>query len=244
MANSIQNRLVVTAEKAEDIKLFLESIESENEIDNSREIIDFNRIIPMPMELRETEASSISDNAIFYYLNESGQTHLINNVLRSSICNMDSFKNKTTEELDAMYKLGEQYVDYYKKYGAKDWYDWSIKNWGTKWNAYGTYSIISLDGTSVTLFFQTAWSGVSTIIAKLTEMFPELVFEYAYADEDMGYNCGTGWGQDGEYSYEYIKGGTEEAMQTFALCWDYDFGNFYQDDEGCWHNREWEEDEE
>lgn len=239
MPNNIQNRLAVTGEKAEDIKIFLERIKSKERQ------IDFNNIIPMPQALRDTEESSKTSNSIFYYLTMNKRPDLIRSILRyPQFYDMDRFANTPEEELNDMYAIGEKYVNYYKEFGATTWYDWANKNWGTKWNAYEIDSIMSLDGTSVTLLFQTAWSGVSTIIAKLTEMFPELVFEYAYADEDMGYNCGTGWGQDGEYSYEYLKGGTEEAMQTFALCWDYDFDNFYKDDEGHWHNREWDEDEE
>jgi hypothetical protein len=34
--------------------------------------------------------------------------------------------------------------------------DWSRKNWGTKWNAYG-HSAPKVDGDTLTLRFQTAW---------------------------------------------------------------------------------------
>ena len=32
-------------------------------------------------------------------------------------------------------KTDEQIAKLVKKYGATDWYDWSIKNWGCKWDA-------------------------------------------------------------------------------------------------------------
>lgn len=244
MPNNIQNRLVVTANSNEELKEFLLRIKSNEQFDGKEQEIDFNQIIPMPMVLHGTEASSRTDDAIYYYLVKTNQEEMVNSILRHpQFYTIDRFAGRSENELNELLEIGKKYVEIFKECGAKDWYDWRNSNWGTKWNAYETDSIMSLDGTSVTLLFQTAWSGVPSIISKLTEMFPELVFEYAYADEDMGYNCGTGWGQDGEYSYEYLKGGSEEAMQTFALCWDYDFDNFYQDDEGHWHNREWEEDE-
>ena len=74
-------------------------------------------------------------------------------------------------------------------------------------------------------------------------MFPTITFDYKYADEDMGYNCGEGYGEDGEFSFLMLQGGSEEAIETYALCWGYDIDDFYQDDEGYWHNREWEDEE-
>lgn len=60
------------------------------------------------------------------------------------------------------------------KYGSANWYDWSIANWGTKWNSYG-YS----DGTpkgfdGSTIEFQTAWSCATPVIAALAEKYPDL----------------------------------------------------------------------
>jgi hypothetical protein len=74
-------------------------------------------------------------------------------------------------------------------------------------------------------------------------MFPTITFDYKYSDEDMGHNCGEGYGENGEFSFLMLQGGSEEAIETYALCWDYDIENFYKDDEGCWRNREWEDDE-
>ena len=45
------------------------------------------------------------------------------------------------------------------KYGFKDWYDWKISNWGTKWDCGEKDGAEYTDGdTSVTLNFGTAWS--------------------------------------------------------------------------------------
>lgn len=69
-----------------------------------------------------------------------------------------------------------------KKYGENNWYDWSIKNWGTKWNAFEPV----IDGNYV--FFLTAWSFPEPVIRKLSEMFPDVYFVWEYADEDIGNN--------------------------------------------------------
>lgn len=64
---------------------------------------------------------------------------------------------------------------------------WSIKHWGTKWNA---YSQPDHRNTANTIYFQTAWSEVTNLIQKIAWIFPEVTIEYSFADEDLGSNCG------------------------------------------------------
>lgn len=243
MPNHISNRLVVTANSNEELQNFLASIKGDTIVDDQEQVIDFNRIIPMPLPLRNTEASSRTDDAIYYYLVKTNQEEMIGNILRHpQFYTMDRFADKSEKELNELLEIGKKYVEIFKECGAKDWYDWSICHWGTKWNAYETY-LETLDEYSALITFQTAWNGVPNIIAKLTEMFPTIIFDYKYADEDMGYNCGEGYGENGEFSFLMLQGGSEDAIRTYAECWDCDFDLFYQDDEGHWHNREWEDDE-
>jgi hypothetical protein len=53
-----------------------------------------------------------------------------------------------------------------KKYGAKDWYDWRCKNWGTKWNSVDT-EIIEDERQGLTYTFNTAWDCPREIVFKL-----------------------------------------------------------------------------
>ena len=72
-----------------------------------------------------------------------------------------------------------------EKYGRNNWYDWSVENWGTKWNAY-EFNIIG-KGKFV---FQTAWSFPDPVIKRLSEIYPNITFHIRYADEDIGSNLG------------------------------------------------------
>lgn len=69
-------------------------------------------------------------------------------------------------------------------YGENNWYDWSIKNWGVKWNACDTY----LNKNEI--WFNTPWDGVPKLIYELAKQFPESKFKYIFADEDMFRNTG------------------------------------------------------
>lgn len=253
MPNHIANKLIVKSDSAIKIQYFLERIKGSNNNDSKEQIIDFNTIIQMPQMLVNTEESSRTNNALYYYIMKSGKEHLLNKVMAYSyLYKMDRFEKLTEEELEENYKLGEQYFNNYLKCGATTWYDWAYRNWGTKWNAYHSEIEYPLDdngnisNTCVIVRFQTAWNGVPNIIEKMVELFPDLHFTYKYADEDMTHNCGEG---DGNYEngfyFNRIESGSDDAMATYIECWDEDEDDFIKHN-GKWTRLEWldEEDEE
>ena len=55
------------------------------------------------------------------------------------------------------------------EYGYKDWYDWNVANWGTKWD----FSLDSVERTSpntVKASFDSAWAPPTTAYEKLIEL--------------------------------------------------------------------------
>lgn len=72
----------------------------------------------------------------------------------------------------------------YRSTGYMTWYDWSLDNWGTKWNAYNQQDERN---TIDTIFFQTAWNSPILLIRKLSGMFPFVTIELTFADESGGY---------------------------------------------------------
>ena len=55
-----------------------------------------------------------------------------------------------------------------EKYGKNNWYDWSIENWGTKWNSVGTR--VELKDGSLYYTFDTAWDCPREIVNALMRM--------------------------------------------------------------------------
>lgn len=89
------------------------------------------------------------------------------------------------------------------------WYEWSIANWGTKWNA---YDMDKLDDH--TILFRTAWSMPWPVIEALSKMFPDVGVQIKWADEDTGFNCGEAHIKDGKITYENVPaGGSKEAYE-------------------------------
>lgn len=77
-----------------------------------------------------------------------------------------------------------------EEHGSNNWYDWSIDNWGTKWNACHTdlYSDkIEISGpmASFGFNFDTAWALPMPIYEKLRDMYPDLYISVDF-DEESG----------------------------------------------------------
>jgi len=110
-------------------------------------------------------------------------------------------------------------VRFRRKYGASDWHEWAIKNWGTKWNAYSFEAfpegespleeLARAQGAdiprSVYYEFDTAWSPPTPVIRALVERFPECTFTHDYVDEGECFGGHEVWeGGDGDHPIEQI----------------------------------------
>lgn len=114
-----------------------------------------------------------------------------------------------------------------QRYGSKDWYDWRIKNWGTKWNA----SDSSFNEKTGVVEFDTAWSMPENIFRALSHFTPLRV---VYADEDLGNNCGMEdyfVDEDGNEHLEVVmEGSVELANDT----WGYSHISVYDSEAEDW----------
>lgn len=93
---------------------------------------------------------------------------------------------------DKQKDLEAQQASNIAKYGHKDWYEWCIANWGTKWGDYNTFQThvwVSPDKTtmSVTYAFDTAWSPAIDGVEKVSAWFPSLWFINTFLEEGMGF---------------------------------------------------------
>lgn len=65
-------------------------------------------------------------------------------------------------------------------YGVTNWYDWSINNWGSKWNASST----DVDKLERSIYWETAWSPTVEIAQNMSKVCTEPVY-YQYAEEQF-----------------------------------------------------------
>jgi hypothetical protein len=173
MPNNITNKLVFEGTESE-IKRLFETVISKRDSDTEeeRDFLDFNKIIPQPKELEGT-CSPVKIISEKEYKSEMAR-----------IKNGDLTQNEISFGL-AMGITKAMQQDFMSKFGVDNWYDWRYMNWGTKWNSYE--NIISDNEIE----FDTAWNSPITVIVALSKMFPTITMNLSYADEDLGYNCGT-----------------------------------------------------
>jgi hypothetical protein len=97
-----------------------------------------------------------------------------------------------------------------EKYGSKNWYDWQVKNWGTKWNPEPSHQTLIDDGNSYECFFDSAWSPPIEFYNKLVEEGYKVTATYNEGGCDF-----IGWYDDGDdncYSWGEVSDGYEEQF--------------------------------
>jgi hypothetical protein len=201
-----------SAKDVEDLRNAIKGID-----DGIEQAIDFSKIIPMPPELMITSGSNVDYGMAVILFRERGDDSKLKPILAypwvkaENITNAEQLANHLVEKDRADLIQGKQALENLDKHGFKDWYSWSIANWGTKWNA---YSISEADDK---IIFDTAWSTPLPVIEELSSMFPNVEITLEFADEDFGHNCGQITFSNGDNIKENIpQGGSAEAYVLAA----------------------------
>lgn len=162
-------------------------------VSTDEQAISFNKLIPLPDELRNTPATSDGTNGMKYY-----RKYLATTTPEAAT----AIKEKCAADPRADFALGEQYHANLLKYGATCWLDWSTAHWGTKWDTDSTYA----DDEERKFVFETASYAPHPILQTLVNMFPDIEFTMEWASEDIGENCGRVVYRSGEPEYWYPDG--------------------------------------
>ena len=178
---------------------------------------DFNKLIPMPDDLKLDAGSIEGDSIACYYLSlnddeknklmkllkskEASYCHNYWNKYKDDIKKLENNPKRLNEKINnfnglfdfdkekqftSINELGKQYVENIKNYNSPQWYDWCVKNWGTKWNVEEDFDIVydkNIDEYDIS--FQTAWSVPIGIVKRYSELCEDdEEFYWEYEDED------------------------------------------------------------
>ena len=238
MPNHIMNRLRLSGDQNR-IDELLKSVKGKDSV------LDFNRIIPMPESLNieagsrtEKGLKAYKDFVYVYTFAGTEQKDLLNIPKEKEEIFLRARQDIRRDE----WELGKAAFQNEQKYGATTWYEWARKNWGTKWSAYNAEI-----GEDNTIMFNTAWSRAMPVIQKLAENFPDLYFEYCWADEDFGVNVGMAEFENGEVTFdEFYNAHSRDAYELAADLWNLDLeeeGYVFNDETGSYDYRPDEPDE-
>jgi hypothetical protein len=100
-----------------------------------------------------------------------------------------------------------------------DWYNWNIRNWGTKWDITEQAWLISETEDTLRYSFMTAWSPPIEAITNLARQFPTLEFTMRSSDEAMDWAVEANW-QGGDFLGEEDLPFTHDlAIELGDYCW-------------------------
>jgi hypothetical protein len=91
----------------------------------------------------------------------------------------------TDEYLAEQHANVDQGLQAFAETGYHDWYDWCVRNWGTKWPP-DVHTLAAEDGF-IRMVFDTAWAPPDELVLKLSEKFPTLTFILDYSEPGMDF---------------------------------------------------------
>ena len=159
MPNWVMNELTCIFQTSEELQLFKSKVDEEN---------FYNSFFPMPEILQGTQSPDISVEKLILEYNEKtnlkamGLTEIIksNHPLYSGVAEQ-ALKNQQA----------------YIATGYTNWYDWSIDNWGVKWDASALKVKELSDFNTVIYSFNSPWDTPEHFVIELSKLYPDACFE-------------------------------------------------------------------
>jgi hypothetical protein len=177
MPNWTANELYVSFSSQEEKEQFKQIAQSQDQQ------FSFNGFIPMPDRMLETTYPHQEPEEFVYKLNQRNKTNYKN--LTDVIKNAD--KRDADTAVSILYNM-----EFHRKIGFYNWCDWSIHNWGVKWDACHSQLIEETD-TTLSYNFDTAWDTPETFFRSLFAMYPHLEFRVVT------------FSMESDYYYEIVK---------------------------------------
>jgi hypothetical protein len=215
MPNHTANNFTITGPIA-DIKRFIDIAK-----DGDTEL-SFNKLVPMPDELR-----GISSPVRIMTQAEIDEVWATWNKQKAD-GTLSEYQKGGPFGLGITQETSDRLIE---KYGTNDWYEWAVKNWGTKWDCYDVTSwdiTENGDNSSATIYYQTAWSPVTNAWETISKNYPSLEFFHEFADEGGGF-----------VGNQLIQNG--DIVEDNDYEWDSDEGIVIREAVGMWVEEDTEE---
>lgn len=186
MPNWVSNRIYIknNGTEFEEIKALFEAAATKNDS-------LFQSIKPMPEEL--LKSADFLERILFQGLSSE-------EVFRSK--KISEEESLLLKEKYSQYKFDDEELKEHTKnielFGLKDWYEWSVLNWGCKWEACELEILVS-DANEISLSFETPWNWPSSIYETLSDKYPNtpiLIYAYSWESSFVKYGSyapGLGW---------------------------------------------------
>ena len=166
--------------------------------EDGNDLLDFDTIIPMPPELKGTEAAGHSE----YVWALGGELYAAQDLLRQcgvrtaddtplewqwvrdlGIETREEFLRWAEANRAGQLNVARRAMENEYTTGYRDWYHWQLDNWGCKWGCC-EFTWQSDDHTA--FYMLTPWSAPEPVFEKLAQLFPALTFACHFVEEGNG----------------------------------------------------------
>lgn len=217
MPNHTSNVLTISGDPAR-LKELISKVGVVNK-DGTKQDISLEKIIPIPEDLRIDKSTSVITGISIINWQTTGDDSELKPMLENkyyiekNITNVKELVDFLIKEERVNIEMSKKAIENLDKYGHMDWYDWSIENWGTKWDIYDCGDWYFEDDNVVMINFYTAWSPPISGIGKLSEQYRDLKFRIEYADEGGDYVGYTSFENGVETEQEEYDWDSEEGIE-------------------------------
>lgn len=220
MPNHVAHRVTISG-AVEDVRLFKNRCivtRIAQPGDRRQREFDFNSLIPMPETIHDMPSSSVVDEGLLILgyrgddeLEKQRATAKLQEMLeypwvkalKPAVRSISKLIPLLIDRHPECLELGERALKNIEQYGHRDWYHWSVENWGTKWNSYDL-NVEQETETHMEFTFDTAWSHPQPVFEKLAQEFPTLQVDVLCFDEGWGF-AGSGTTDGATYLYTTIE---------------------------------------
>ena len=196
MPNIVTNNLIIKDTGTHTLK------EIKDAITNSDNLVDFNRVAPMP-KLAFCTKDTLFSADLLRDPKDHARLRQLKNLMPK--IDWDSYDYQNKESMDKLDQELNKGLEQLKKNNQIAWYSNRVKEWDKRTNAHNQPKSGWPDDTS-TYRFDTAWSHPFAIMTAISKKFPKATFLVEYADECIGVNCGSYRLKNGERTKESIMG--------------------------------------
>lgn len=136
----------------------------------------------------------------------------------------------------------EERMAHSMKFTSNGWYDWNVREWGTKWDAGSVDLVDGTDdkGAHLHYSFETAWSIPEPVFTAIVEQHPTLTFDFSSEEEQ-------GWGAEFTSSDGDEVGEDGKVVRSLVMTREWDIPNSHEDyvnlGRDCWACESGDEDD-